>query len=248
MSRFQLSMNVADVDAAVEFYTALLRVGPNKHRPGYANFIVEDPPMKLIVIEDEGTPGTINHLGIELEDTAAVAAETQRIAERGLAVQVDDPHTCCFATQDKAWTRDLDGVPWEIYTVLEDTQHFGLSPEGGTPVDKILPPIQRDDVVVALADPAVVVIDAQGDGGFENGHIPGAVNFGLENVAEQAAGALSDPNQLVVVYCTNKACLGSEFVGTQLVQAGYQNVRRYPGGLADWSESGNTVQTGPAKA
>ena len=125
MSRFQLSINVNDAEAAVAFYAKLLGVGPAKHRPGYANFVVADPPLKLIVIENEGEPGTINHVGIEVADTAAVVAETQRIAELGLAFKVDDTHTCCYATQDKVWTQDVDGVPWEVYTVVDDADCFG---------------------------------------------------------------------------------------------------------------------------
>ncbi len=130
MSRFQLSLNVADVDAAVAFYTGLLGVEPAKHRAGYANFVVADPPLKLVVIEGEGDPGTINHVGIELADPGAVGEETARIAGLGLPVVVDDAHTCCFATQEKAWTRDVDGVPWELYTVVADAAHFGAHPHG----------------------------------------------------------------------------------------------------------------------
>lgn len=125
MSLFQLSLNVRDVEAAVEFYTKLFGVGPAKHRPGYANFVVADPPLKLIVIEHEGEPGTINHLGVEVADTDAVVAATHRLAELGLPFKVDDTHTCCYATQDKVWTHDPDDVPWETYTVLEATDEFG---------------------------------------------------------------------------------------------------------------------------
>lgn len=130
MSRFQLSLNVADVEAAVEFYTNLFGVGPSKHRTGYANFVVADPPMKLIVVENEGTPGTINHVGIEVADTDTVVAETKRIAGLGMNFKVDDTHTCCFATQDKVWTADPDGVPWEVYTVLADAEVFGAATHG----------------------------------------------------------------------------------------------------------------------
>jgi catechol 2,3-dioxygenase-like lactoylglutathione lyase family enzyme len=130
VSRFQLSINVRDVEAAVAFYEKLLGVAPAKHREGYANFVVADPPLKLIIIEGEGDPGTINHVGIEVPDTDAVVAETKRIAEMGLPFKVDDTHTCCFATQDKVWTQDPDGVPWEIYTVLTDTSDFGARAHG----------------------------------------------------------------------------------------------------------------------
>jgi rhodanese-related sulfurtransferase len=243
VSRFQLSLNVADVDAAVEFYTRLLAVAPTKHRSGYASFVVEDPPLKLIVIEDEGEPGSLNHVGIEHPDGAAVAAETERIARAGLAVHVDDEHTCCFATQQKAWSRDPDGVPWELYTVVADTEHFGANPHGGTPVDAILPPVGLDEVRRALADPEVVVIDAQGDGGFERAHLPGAVDISLDDVIGQAEGVVGDRSRRVVVYCTDLRCLGSEFVGTQLVEAGYTNVGRFPGGVAEWQEAGMPIET-----
>ena len=125
MTRFQISINVADADAAVGFYSKLFGVAPAKRRPGYANFVVADPPLKLIVIEGEGEPGTINHVGIEVDGTDAVVAATHRLAELGLPFKVDDTHTCCYATQDKVWTQDPDGVPWETYTVVDDTEHFG---------------------------------------------------------------------------------------------------------------------------
>lgn len=238
MSRFQISLNVADVDAAVEFYSKLLGVEPAKHREGYANFTVSDPPLKLVVIEGEGEPGTLNHLGVEHPDSVMVAAETARIDGLGLPVQVDDPHTCCFATQEKAWTRDPDGVPWELYTVTAQTEHFGANPHGGTAVDRVVPPVSLEELQKAIADPAVVVIDAQGEGGYERAHIPGALNFGLDDVPAQAASAIPSTDTPVVLYCTDSRCLGSEFIGTQLVEAGYRDVRRFPGGIAAWRDAG----------
>lgn len=235
MSRFQLSLNVDDVDVAVEFYAKLFGVAPDKQRPGYANFVVEDPPMKLIVIEDEGTPGTINHVGIEYADGSEVAAQTERIAETGLEVQVDDVHTCCYATQEKAWTLDADGVPWELYTVVADTEDFGANPHA---LDLLLPPVSIDQLANAVEDDRIVVIDAQGDGKFERDHIPGALNFQLDDVLGQAAAQLPDTSTPIVLYCTDSDCLGAEFVGTQLVEAGYTDVRRFPGGIAQWAEHG----------
>lgn len=125
MSRFQISLNVRDVETAVGFYSKLFGVEPVKHRPGYANFVVADPPLKLIVIENERAPGTINHVGIEVDDTDAVVAATHRLAENGLPFKVDDTHSCCYATQDKVWTQDPDGVPWETYTVVAEEEQFG---------------------------------------------------------------------------------------------------------------------------
>ena len=125
MSLFQLSINVSDVEAAVKFYTKLFGVEPAKHRPGYANFVIADPPLKLIVIEGEGEPGTINHVGVEVLDTDAVVAATHHLAGQGLPFRVDDTHTCCYATQDKVWTADPDGMPWETYSVVADAAEFG---------------------------------------------------------------------------------------------------------------------------
>ena len=243
MARFQISLNVTDVGAAVEFYTRLFGVGPAKRHDGYANFVLADPPVKVVVIEGEGEPGSLNHLGIEYPDGAAVAAETARIGEAGLPVQVDDPHTCCFATQEKAWTVDPDRVPWEVYTVTADAEHFGSNPHGGTPVDRILPPVDLEGFRRAVADPAVVVIDAQGEGGFERAHVEGAVSFDLDDVVGQASQVLPSPDTAVVVYCTDERCLGSEFVGTQLVEAGHTDVRRFPGGIAEWAAAGLPVAT-----
>ena len=216
MSRFQLSINVDDVDASVEFYTKLFGVGPAKHRQGYANFVVADPPMKLVVVENEGVPGSINHVGIEFESGEEVAARTELVAAAGLAVEVDDPHTCCFATQEKAWARDRDGVPWELYTVVADTENFGCSPRSGTPVDMVLPPVGLDELRAALHDPACVVIDAQGQGGYEAEHIDGAVDFGLDAVATQAAETIGAFDRPVVVYCGDVDCPTEGCLGGQL--------------------------------
>lgn len=243
MSRFQLSLNVSDVDAAVEFYTKLFGIAPAKHNPGYANFVVADPPMKLIVIENEGDPGSINHLGIEHGNGTAVAAETRRVADAGLDVKLDDPHTCCYATQEKAWAQDPEGLLWEIYTVVGDTPNFGVSPSGGTPVDVVLPPVDVATVEAAIAEGTATVIDAQGHdaGRYDVAHIPGSLDFDLHSVLEQAAAEVPDKNQPIIVSCTDAECLGSEFVGTLLVQAGYTRVSRFPGGVAEWGASGRPV-------
>jgi lactoylglutathione lyase len=244
MSRFQLSLNVDDVDASVAFYTKLFGVGPAKHRTGYANFVVSDPPLKLVIVENEGEPGSINHVGIEFDSSREVAAQTERVAAAGLAVEVDDPHTCCFATQEKAWTQDLDGVPWELYTVLADASGFGASPRGGTPLDVMLPPIDLRELQAALDDDISVVIDAQGRGGYESAHLRGAIDFDLDTVEQQAAVHIGDSDRRVIVYCTDSDCLGAEYVGTLLVQAGYTNVARYSPGVAGWRDAGLPVVTG----
>ncbi len=122
MSRVQLALNVADIDAAVEFYSKLFNAEPAKRRPGYANFAVADPPLKLVLIEGQATPGTMNHLGVEVSSTEEVSAARLRLTDAGLVTATEDNVTCCYAVQDKVWVDDPDGAPWEIYTVLADAE------------------------------------------------------------------------------------------------------------------------------
>lgn len=127
MSRVQLALNVSDIDAAVAFYSKLFAAEPAKRRPGYANFAIAEPPLKLVLIEGSGPPGTLNHLGVEVEGTDDVAAATARFRSDGLAPATEDQVSCCFALQDKVWVDAPDGEPWEIYTVLADVE----MPAGG---------------------------------------------------------------------------------------------------------------------
>ncbi len=120
MSRVQLALNVEDLDTAVAFYTTLFGTEPAKRRPGYANFAVADPPLKLVLFEAPGSGGTLNHLGVEVASTDEVRAATERLSAAGLDTEVRDNTTCCYAVQDKVWVDDPDGAPWEIYTVLAD--------------------------------------------------------------------------------------------------------------------------------
>lgn len=122
MSRVQLALNVSNLDDAVAFYSKLFKTEPAKLRPGYANFAVDEPPLKLVLIEGTGEPGTLNHLGVEVESTQAVADAQARLAGNGLATATEDEVECCFALQDKVWVDGPDAEPWEIYTVLADVE------------------------------------------------------------------------------------------------------------------------------
>ena len=122
MSRVQLALNVSDIDQAVDFYSKLFATEPAKRRPGYANFAVEAPPLKLVLIENPGAAGSLNHLGVEVFSTDEVTAAQSRLADDGLATATEENVTCCFAVQDKVWVDDPDGAPWEIYTVLGDSE------------------------------------------------------------------------------------------------------------------------------
>ncbi len=122
MSRVQLALNVSNLDDAVTFYSKLFKTEPAKIRSGYANFAVDEPPLKLVLIEGNGEPGTLNHLGVEVESTQAVADAQARLAADGLATATEDEVECCFALQDKVWVDGPDAEPWEIYTVLADVE------------------------------------------------------------------------------------------------------------------------------
>ena len=123
MSRVQLALNVADLDEAIGFYSKLFATGPAKVRPGYANFAIADPPLKLVLIESaDATPGSLNHLGVEVHSTDEVAAAQARLADGGLPTALEEETACCYAVQDKVWVDGPGGEPWEIYTVLSDTE------------------------------------------------------------------------------------------------------------------------------
>lgn len=120
VSRLQLALNVSNLDEAVEFYTKFFKVGPAKIRPGYANFAIEQPPLKLVLFENSQSPGTINHLGVEVFSTDEVVEATEYLAGQGLITDVEDQTTCCYAVQDKVWVDGPDASRWEVYTVLAD--------------------------------------------------------------------------------------------------------------------------------
>ena len=131
MSRVQLALNVSDIDQAIAFYSKLFGTPPTKRQPGYANFAIAEPPLKLVLIESadargEGPAGALNHLGVEVESAEAVNAATRHLTDVGLNTLEQQGTTCCYALQDKVWVTDPDGAPWEVYTVLADA-----SPESG---------------------------------------------------------------------------------------------------------------------
>ncbi len=139
MSRIQLALNVDDLDTSIAFYSRLFNSPPAKVKPGYANFAVADPPLKLVLIENPGHGGSVNHLGVEVADTDAVDAEEARLAAEGLAGVEEREQTCCYAKQTKFW---VQGAPhderWEIYTVLDDSDTFaGPSPDDTVEHDQV---------------------------------------------------------------------------------------------------------------
>ena len=123
--RLQLALNVRDLEEAVDFYEKLFDVKVNKRKPGYANFAIDRPPLKLVLFEAPDAPERLNHLGVEVFDDAEVAATTERVKGAGMAHLVEDETTCCYATQNKVWVTDPQGARWEVYRVLEDSDTFG---------------------------------------------------------------------------------------------------------------------------
>jgi catechol 2,3-dioxygenase-like lactoylglutathione lyase family enzyme len=126
MSRVQLALNVDDLDASIAFYSRLFGTEPAKVRPGYANFAIADPPLKLVLMQGAGAGGSVNHLGVEVADVAEVDAARSRLAEAGLAGLDERGVECCYAEQDKVWVQGSpDGERWEVYTVTADSPSPG---------------------------------------------------------------------------------------------------------------------------
>ncbi|WP_280491685.1 ArsI/CadI family heavy metal resistance metalloenzyme [Nocardia asiatica] len=137
MSRIQLALNVDDIDQAVQFYSTLFAAEPAKRKPGYANFAIAEPPLKLVLIENPGHGGSVNHLGVEVETSDQVHAEITRLSEAGLFTEEQIATTCCFATQDKVWVTAPDAERWEVYTVLADSDTFGTAPGGAADAEAV---------------------------------------------------------------------------------------------------------------
>ena len=125
--RVQLALNVKDLDEAVEFYSKLFDAKVHKRKPGYANFAIDQPPLKLVLFENPDADERLNHLGVEVFDDVDVHAATDRLKSAGMANAVEDQQTCCYATQNKVWALDPQGMRWEWYRVIEDSETFGPS-------------------------------------------------------------------------------------------------------------------------
>ena len=133
MSRVQLALNVSDIHEAVAFYSTLFATEPAKTKPGYANFAIADPPLKLVLIEGEGG-GTLNHLGVEVDTGQEVQAAEARLSADGLATTGVDDTTCCYALKTETWVNDPDGAPWEWYVKTGDAEQMtnSIHAEGDT--------------------------------------------------------------------------------------------------------------------
>ena len=132
MSRVQLALNVDDLEASIAFYSKLFNAAPAKVKQGYANFAIAEPPLKLVLIENRGHGGSVNHLGVEVATSEQVHGEIARLTDEGLFTLEEIGQTCCFAKQDKVWVSGPAGERWEVYTVLEDSETFGGAVEAET--------------------------------------------------------------------------------------------------------------------
>lgn len=161
-SRVQLALNVSDLEASVTFYSRLFGVEPHKRRPGYANFAIDDPPLKLVLIEvpadtrGVGVTGALNHLGVEVETVIEVEAAADRLSHAGLATFDERDTTCCFALQDKVWVHDPAGAPWEFYTVKDD------DPTDARPATVSLPLLAMGGELATTGDGAVCCAAPEG--------------------------------------------------------------------------------------
>jgi len=126
MSRVQLALRVSDLEGSIAFYTKLFGTEPAKRRPGYANFAIENPPLKLVLLEGEpDQPTVMDHLGVEVFSTDEVDAATRRLTDSGLITLEENDTECCYALQDKVWVRGPGNEPWEVYTVKADSGQLG---------------------------------------------------------------------------------------------------------------------------
>ena len=126
--RLQLALNVKDIDQAVDFYSKMFDAEPNKRKPGYANFAIDQPPLKLVLFELPDATERLNHLGVEVFEDEDVTAATDRLRSAGLEHLIEDETTCCYAKANKVWAQEPDGMRWEWYRVMADSETFGQAP------------------------------------------------------------------------------------------------------------------------
>ncbi|MDT7716835.1 MAG: hypothetical protein QOH09_2827, partial [Pseudonocardiales bacterium] len=135
MSRVQLALRVADLEGSIKFYSTLFGVQPAKRRPGYANFAITEPPLKLVLLEGQPEQATVmDHLGVEVDSSEQVTTATKRLAGAGLTTDVENDTTCCYARQDKVWVHGPGNEPWEVYTVKADSEIFSRIEGSVTPL------------------------------------------------------------------------------------------------------------------
>ncbi|MYW91194.1 glyoxalase/bleomycin resistance/dioxygenase family protein [Amycolatopsis rubida] len=126
MARVQLALRVGDLEGSIDFYSKLFGAEPAKLRPGYANFAIAEPALKLVLLEGEPGQATVmDHLGVEVESTGQVSEASKRLTGEGLETLTEDDTTCCYAVQDKVWVHGPGQEPWEVYTVKADSRTFG---------------------------------------------------------------------------------------------------------------------------
>lgn len=126
--RVQLALNVKNIDEAVAFYSRLFNTEVSKRKPGYANFAIDEPPLKLVLFENPDADERLNHLGVEVFSDEDVHAATDRLKAAGMADKVEDQETCCYAEQNKVWSVDPQGMRWEWYRVIRDAEEFAEEP------------------------------------------------------------------------------------------------------------------------
>jgi predicted enzyme related to lactoylglutathione lyase len=125
MSRVQLALRVSDLDGSIAFYAKLFNTEPAKRRPGYANFAIDEPALKLVLIEgNPDQPTVMDHLGVEVFSTEEVDTATRRLTDAGLVTLTEDDTTCCYALQNKVWVHGPGDEPWEVYTVKADADRL----------------------------------------------------------------------------------------------------------------------------
>jgi len=151
--RIQLALNVKDLEAAIDFYSKMFGVEVNKRKPGYANFAIDQPPLKLVLFESPDADESLNHLGVEVFGDEDVAVAAERLKANGMTELVEDETTCCYAKATKVWTTEPGGLRWEWYRVIEDSESFGAAPklspleEHGSPLEEVKPadPVEEID-------------------------------------------------------------------------------------------------------
>jgi len=121
--RLQLALNVKNLDSAITYYSKMFDAEPHKVRKGYANFAIDNPALKLVLFENPNANEHLNHLGVEVFDSADIEKTSKRFEVAGILGSVQTDMICCHAGQDKVLAKAETNLSWEWYIIKDDNPH-----------------------------------------------------------------------------------------------------------------------------
>lgn len=130
MKRMHIHVGVEHLDQAIVFYSALFGEQPDKTKPDYARWLLDDPRINF-AISTRGSTAGVDHLGIQVEEDSELDELRERLKQADLSLFDEGETTCCYARSDKSWVEDPAGIAWEAYKTMDEARFFSSNTEAG---------------------------------------------------------------------------------------------------------------------